>query len=212
MGPLVMKSARQKGFTREICQPKFSKVVLPYPSTLTLRGTEWFLKKVKNECRPGWPEETHSVITISVLGWVCPKQRLRQRHLGRQFALEVIPGAGMEGRWSGAENDRKSRKRCIFVKSTTTMGDPPHKAFWVWGGSYSHCSKLAPQTYPPHTPFSGYACLSTKGIPTAVPSHHIGEAQGKRRRNAGWAEAKFCAKLINTPLEMVSAAVAECQR
>lgn len=49
MRPLVMKSAKQKGFTREICQPEFSKVVLPSPSTLTLRGIDWFLKKVKNE-------------------------------------------------------------------------------------------------------------------------------------------------------------------
>lgn len=66
MGPLAMKSAKQKFFTREICQPKFSKVGLPHPSTLSLGGIEWFLKKFKNECGPGRPEEIHAPLERSV--------------------------------------------------------------------------------------------------------------------------------------------------
>lgn len=72
-----MKSAKQKVFTREICQPKFSKVGLLYPSTLTLGGIEWFLRKFKNECRLECPEEIHALGKMSVLGWGCPKQRLK---------------------------------------------------------------------------------------------------------------------------------------
>lgn len=191
MGPLVMKSAKQKGFTREICQPKFSEVVLPYPSTLTLRGIEWFLKKVKNECRPGWPEEIHSAVKIRVLGWVCPRQRLRQRHVGRQFALEVTPGTGMEGRWGGAENDRESIKWCVFVKLTTAMGDPPHRSFWG-GGLLSPLFKASPANIPPphtHAP-CGLRMLehqgSSHGSPT--PSHWRSPGQEKEERSVGWSK------------------------
>lgn len=48
MGPLAMRSTRKKVFSWEICQPKLSGVVLPYPSTLTPSCVEWLLKKVKN--------------------------------------------------------------------------------------------------------------------------------------------------------------------
>lgn len=94
-GPLVMKSAKQKGFTRKICQPKFSKVVLPSPSILTLRGIDWFLKKVKNEAGLGGNSFCYKD--------QCARMGLSQAEVNKTkaFVKAVCPGGDLRGRNGG---------------------------------------------------------------------------------------------------------------
>lgn len=190
MGPLAVRSTRKKVFSWEICQPKLSRVVLPYPSTLTPSCVEWLLKKVKNVALGGqrkfvlcYKDQCHR--------WGFPqaeaetKALVKAVHLGRDPREEGWRADGVK------ERRMKSKSNNVFL-----LNWPP-----LWG-----IPNIGPTAGPPAPSFSAglssiiltlsdSACLSAKVVPMAVPWHH---GTREPRAGEGGRQCGLCAKWINT--------------